>query len=124
MRRFSDLFFSACLLFVYAAATPVASSSKVSTSDSTDGTPSIMPYIALRNLTGDQEPDDFYGDERASAAYGYCALSHTPVPFTSTKPFRSLARNGYFYVPDTTIDIRVIRQLERDLFWRELVRYE
>lgn len=81
-----------------------------------------LAFIALRNVTGLDDADDYFGDERSAASFGTCELTHTPVPFTSTKSFKTLARNGYFYIPDAMIDIQAIHRASADQFLQGLER--
>jgi len=85
--------------------------------ESEDGSLVALPYISLRNISGLDEADEFYGDERAAATFGDCEVSRTAVPYTETKTFQSLARNGYFYVPDALLDVVRVGPLKEKEFW-------
>ena len=76
-----------------------------------------LPFIGLRDITGVENAEDYFGDERAAPSFGVCVLRRRPVPFTSTKSFQSLARNGYLYIPDEIIDIEAIRTSPDEKFW-------
>jgi len=38
-----------------------------------------VPFITLRNRTGNQKPSKYSGDERSHAHAGYCDVSRTPI---------------------------------------------
>ena len=122
MCSFKKSFWSACLLIAVApfAAVSAAEEDSPKGDAQADILQQALPFIALRNITGLQDADDTFGDERSAASFGVCELTHTPVPFTSTKSFKSLARNGYFYIPDAMTDIQAIRQLSADQFLQGL----
>lgn len=115
-------FFNFCLLIAIVPFTAVTAEPESSDEDQVQSgiVQQALPFIALRNVTGLEDADDYFGDERSAASFGICELTHTPVPFTASKSFKSLARNGYFYIPDALIDIHTIHRLPDDQFLQTL----
>ncbi len=122
MLSFKKSFFSLCLFIAVAPFAVVLAAEEDSPKGDAqaDILQQAIPFIALRNVTGLKDADDYFGDERSAASLGVCDLSYTPVPFTSTKSFKSLARNGYFYIPDAMVDIQSIRRMSADQFLQGL----
>ena len=122
MISLQKMLFQFCLLIAFMTLTFVSAAEENNgiAGAQSDTVQQALPFIALRNLTGLEDADDYFGDERSSASFGICELTHTPVPFTSTKTFQSLARNGYFYIPDSLTDIQTIRSMPADRFLQTL----
>ena len=55
----------------------------------------VVPFITLRNKTGDVNPMDFYGGERSTVNAGYCEFSSTSL--SSLKP---ITEKVPFYIPE------------------------
>lgn len=73
-----------------------------------------VPFISLRNLTGERKAKDHYGDERADISTGRCMLSHQPGILPE-----SLSANGLFYVPENDIKLESVVAVEAGAFWSE-----
>ncbi len=70
-----------------------------------------IPYVTLRNETGDTSSADVYGDERSGLKAGWCGLGRINLPasaleaFTETVPLIS---------PEETLRVREIRKSRLD----------
>lgn len=74
-----------------------------------------VAFITLRNITGSEDPEDYFGDERSSMHTGFCNLNYTPRKML--KPF---VEKVPFYVPENKINLDSIRDIHDWELWREL----
>ncbi len=74
-----------------------------------------VPFITLRNKTGDGNASNYFGDDRDTARAGYCDLSRTPL-----EALEVIAEKAPFYVPDDIVKLDTIRELSIEQFWRDM----
>ena len=80
-----------------------------------DGTLRQIPFITLRNKTGNSKAADYFGDGRSTARAGYCNVSRTEL--TS---LQALAKNAPFYIPDNIVMLDSIIEQSMGQLWRNL----
>lgn len=111
---FRQLFAAAHITFYLFAATAVASE-KDATPGLSDSQRYSVPYLTLRNKTGDEAAADFFGGGRDILRAGYCEVSRTQVP-----ALKSIAESVPFYVPEDILQLDVIRELPVEDFWMDV----
>jgi esterase/lipase superfamily enzyme len=99
----------------YGEAQPDAKKSTNASAGAENGTRRTVPFITVRNKTGNNDATDFFGDERGPVHTGYCSLSRTPIEI-----LKPLAEKAPFYIPDDIVELDVIRELSIEKFWREM----
>jgi esterase/lipase superfamily enzyme len=72
-----------------------------------------VPFITLRNKTGNIAAAEHFGDERNSVHTGYCDVSWTPIPM-----LEPVANNVPFYIPHGKIQLEAIYEVSEKDFWR------
>ncbi len=92
-----------------------AADSKSAYSHAADGELRKLAFITLRNRTGSEDPQDYFGDERNSVHTGFCNLRHTP-----NKMLKPFVEKVPFYVPENKIKLDSIRDINDWELWREL----
>jgi esterase/lipase superfamily enzyme len=80
-----------------------------------DGSLRTVPFITLRNKTGNSKATEFFGNERNAVHAGYCDLSRTPL-----EALKPIAEKAPFYVPDDIVELDTVRELSLEDFWRNL----
>jgi esterase/lipase superfamily enzyme len=80
-----------------------------------DGTLRQIPFITLRNKTGNSKAADYFGDDRSTARAGYCNVSRTEL--TS---LQSIAKSAPFYIPDNIVMLDSIVEQPMGQLWRDL----
>ena len=65
-----------------------------------------VPYITLRNRTGETAPKNFYGDERNELKAGRCDIGETDLSVLSP-----LAEAAPFYIPEELLRVESIREM-------------
>lgn len=63
-----------------------------------------VPYLTIRNRTGDTDPARFYGDERGELDAGYCDISERRLDMLT-----SVAEAAPFRIPDEILRVENIR---------------
>jgi esterase/lipase superfamily enzyme len=97
-------------------ATPAGATKSGTTNEkSEDGSLRQIPFITLRNKTGNSEVTNYFGDERSSARAGYCNVSRTEL--TS---LQAIAKNAPFYIPDNIVVLNSIIEQSIGQLWRDL----
>lgn len=74
-----------------------------------------IPFITLRNKTGDSRAASYFGDERSIERAGYCNVYRTQL--TS---LQSIAGNAPFYIPDSIAMLDSIIERSKEQVWRGL----
>ena len=74
-----------------------------------------VPFVTLRNRTGDTTPANYYGGSRGSLEAGVCTVSFSPL-----RGLEDIAETVPFYIPDEKIEVASIKeasltQLERGI---------
>jgi hypothetical protein len=70
-----------------------------------------VAYLTVRNVTGDPDPEDWFGDERDSMHAGQCAFSLSSLSLLSP-----LSRNGLIYIPENLKQLESITEVEESRF--------
>jgi len=73
-----------------------------------------VAYLTVRNVTGDPDPEDWFGDERDSMRAGQCTFSLASLSLLSP-----LSRNGLIYIPENLKQLESITEIEESFFWPE-----
>ena len=104
------------IIFYFAA---TAASAVDSSADSPSGANASarhnIPFLTVRNKTGDDLAVDFFGGERDILRAGYCEVSRTQVP-----ALKSIAENVPFYVPEDILQLDAIQEIPVENLWAEL----
>ena len=74
-----------------------------------------VPFLTLRNKTGDEEVAKYFGGERGSLTVGTCELSRKPI-----NSLKSIAEKAPFYIPDEVVKLNSISESSIEDFWRAL----
>ena len=80
-----------------------------------NGTLRSVPFMTLRNKTGSDEAEKFFGGERSLLQAGYCDLSRTPI-----NSLKSIAEKAPFYIPDEIVKLDTIRESSVEEFWQAM----
>lgn len=64
-----------------------------------------VPFVTLRNKTGDPEPANYYGGSRGNLEAGVCTVSFSPL-----RGLEDIADTIPFYIPDEKIALERIEQ--------------
>jgi len=111
-----------CVLLPLSVGIPVlvafANSDAPADTRATSGNSQSVPFISLRNVSGSDEADEFFGDERDQAYTGNCELSR--FSFGSLASLKSYVENSYLYIPDSLIDVTGITAVKPKTMWRDL----
>lgn len=73
-----------------------------------------VPFVTLRNRTGDSEPSTFYGDERDGFRSGRCEVTWTPI-----RVLDRISENSPIYIPSEDQEITAIIETPVQSFWDE-----
>jgi esterase/lipase superfamily enzyme len=68
----------------------------------------VVPYLTLRNRTGDPAPRDFYGEARAPLEAGECVISERSLDMLSP-----VAEAAPFYIPEEILRLDAVRPRPR-----------
>lgn len=88
----------------------VSSSADIATADERESiaTDLEVPFFTIRNVTGDADPKDYFGDARGSLSSGWCELRNIGInaltPLSEAAPFR---------IPDEFLRVTGIQEAER-----------
>ncbi len=74
-------------------------------------------YLTLRNITGDPDPEDRFGDERDSLRAGQCTFS-----LASLRLLKPLSENGLVFIPEHLNQLESVSEVDDSAFWSELHR--
>lgn len=74
-----------------------------------------MPFVTIRNRTGDSDPEEFFGDERGTEFSGWCDVRQTKVPALS-----SIAEAAPFRIPWEFMTVTGIREAPLGDIYSEL----
>ena len=74
-----------------------------------------VPFLTLRNRTGDDEAANYFGGERSFLQAGYCKLSRTPI-----NTLKSIADKAPFHIPDEIVKLDAISELPVQDFWQRM----
>ncbi|MGV6825444.1 MAG: alpha/beta hydrolase [bacterium] len=74
-----------------------------------------VPFLTLRNLTGDTDPVDYFGDERDQLRSGNCDLEFEPIEI-----LKPLADSVSIYIPEETLDVVAVRETDQQTFWSQI----
>lgn len=77
-----------------------------------DGSFREVPFITLRNRTGDTRAANYFGDERSALTAGLCNVSRKPV-----KPLQSIAEKAPFHIADEILALESITDLSLEDAW-------
>ena len=81
----------------------------------TDSGKRSLPFITLRDQTGNDRPAKFFGGERGSLSSGHCDLSYRSLGNLS-----SVAEKAPFYLPEEIVRVADIRLSPVEEFWTTL----
>ncbi len=70
-----------------------------------DGRSRSVSFVTVRDRTGSNDPDSFYGSDRSSRRAGLCRVSLRPY-----KALETIAANAPFYVPDEIMRLDAIEE--------------
>ena len=76
-----------------------------------------VPFISLRDKTGSTVASEYFGSERGTVHTGYCDISWTPFPL-----LESIASNLPFYIPQGTMQLESVYEVDAGSFWRDPVQ--
>lgn len=80
-----------------------------------DGKLRSVPFLTVRNRTGNEKPSEHFGGERGQLQAGICELSRTQYDSLTT-----IKENVPFYVPDEIVKIDSVREFSVDDFWQRI----
>ena len=63
-----------------------------------------VPFVTLRNRTGDTEPSSYYGGSRGTLEAGFCTVMFSPI-----WGLEDIAETVPFYIPDEKIGSDPVR---------------
>ena len=66
-----------------------------------------VSYLTLRNVTGDPDPEDRYGDERNSLRAGQCVFS-----LASLSLLKPLSDNGLVFIPEHLNQLESVSEVD------------
>ncbi len=64
-----------------------------------------VPFVTLRNRSGDTEPANFYGGSRGKLEAGFCTVAFSPI-----WGLEDIAQSIPFYIPDEKIELVDIKE--------------
>ncbi|NRB03155.1 MAG: alpha/beta hydrolase [Rhodobacteraceae bacterium] len=67
-----------------------------------------LPFVTVRDRTGDDDPKEYFGDERSSEVSGWCDVQQTTVPALST-----LIEKAPIRIPGEFLKVVAIREADR-----------
>ena len=107
-------------VFLITACTPEAISETQTESTAKDaaaenGLLRTVPFLTLRNKTGSDKADEYFGGERDSLQAGICKLARTPLD-----PLKPIAEKAPFHVPDEIVKLDAITELSDEDFWQRM----
>ena len=82
-----------------------------------DGRLRSVPFLTVRNRTGNEKPSEYFGGERSQLQAGICEFSRTQYDSLTT-----IKENVPFYIPDEIVKLDAVRELSVDDFWQRIER--
>ena len=73
-----------------------------------------VSYLTLRNITGDPDPGDRFGEERDSLRAGQCIFS-----LASLRLLKPLSDNGLVYIPEHLNQLESVTEVDMSTFWSD-----
>jgi hypothetical protein len=67
-----------------------------------------VPFVTLRNRTGEIEPANFYGGSRGKLEAGFCTVAFSPI-----WGLEDIAQSIPFYIPDEKIELVTIQEASK-----------
>lgn len=74
-----------------------------------------VPFVTLRNRTGDTEPSSYYGGSRGILEAGFCTVMFSPI-----WGLEDIAETIPFYIPDEKIELVDIEEASLEELGREI----
>jgi esterase/lipase superfamily enzyme len=74
-----------------------------------------VPFLTLRNKTGSDKAEEYFGGERDILRAGLCELARTPL--NSLKP---IAEKAPFHIPDEIVKLDAITELSIEDIWQRM----
>ncbi len=74
-----------------------------------------VPFVTLRNRTGDTEPSSYYGGSRGILEAGFCTVMFSPI-----WGLEDIAETIPFYIPDEKIELVDIEEASLEKLGREI----
>ena len=117
MNKFFNPFIVISQIVFYFSATAVCASdgSADSPPEASTSLRHNIPFLTVRNKTGDDIAVDFFGGERDILRAGYCEVSRTQV-----QALKSIAENVPFYVPEDILQLDAIQEISVENLWTGL----
>ena len=116
LHRISALALVGCLIAICnanAIGETRSENNNMSVADDTQaGAQRSVPFITLRDKTGNNKASKFFGGERNILRAGYCEMSH--LSLSSLKPVADIAP---FYIPEEIVKLDKIRLSPVEDFW-------
>ncbi|NRB31741.1 MAG: alpha/beta hydrolase [Rhizobiaceae bacterium] len=74
-----------------------------------------LPFVTVRNRSGETEPEDYFGEERGAARSGWCKVRRTKLPTLTT-----VADAAPFRIPDELMEVIAIQEAPREEIYSAL----
>lgn len=78
----------------------------------------LVPYVTLRNKTGNPDPEDYFGGTRSQLRTGTCKVAFSPI-----WGLEELAESAPFYIPDEKIKLTEIRETDPEQLFDDIDRF-
>ena len=102
-----------CLAGTASGAQPAAGDNASDTKDAAKTEHYRVPFFTVRNRTGSNRADDYFGGKRDRLRAGYCEISGTPLPV-----LQSLSQEVSFYVPEDIFSLDKVAEEPVKAFWQ------
>ncbi len=99
-----------CFVLFVSLLVPVSSADELTESERYS-----VPYLTLRNVTGDVDPDEWYGEARDSVHAGHCAFSQKSLSL-----LEPLSRNGLVHIPQNWNLLETITETVVSALWDDV----
>lgn len=107
---------SSSLLLIYSTnSISEIASAESSTVTSNSYLQQTVPFITVRNKTGNENTAQFYGGERSSVRAGYCHLSKI-----SLSTLKAITEKVPFYIPEAIVTLDSVTEIEIDKLWKNM----
>ena len=74
-----------------------------------------VPFLTLRNKTGSDKAEEYFGGQRSIMHAGVCELER--MPLNALKP---IAEKAPFHIPDEIVDVAAVSELPIEALWQRL----
>lgn len=74
-----------------------------------------VPFLTLRNRTGEDDAANYFGGERSTLQAGYCNLSRTPI-----NSLKFIAEKAPFYIPDEIVNLDAVQESSIEDLWQAM----